>query len=378
MGRSKRSGWTGSAAPGAWLAVVLLAAGPVAVPAQTRTLPIQEEPATQSVACDATAGTPPCSAADPEEVERLVNAATQAMILGDLAEADRYLTEALDLDPCSVEATYLKGRIVADRRDPTAASEWFCRYLALSPLGASAPEARRRLDQAVANGAGARILATFREGVARYRDGELEAAGRAFTDVLDRHPVPEALYNRALVHLATERPVEARADLERYLDLRPEGEHHGAIRDALAVPASAWTPRSAGTAFLLGAVLPGAGQYYTGRTWYGLAVTGLVAGGIAAGYFFERTTIQCRAPDPTGECPPDAIAGSETTRPLLVPALGAGAGVMLLAAIEAAIHAGGQEPPLTVATRTGALSIEIAARPAPSGALDIRLIRFRH
>lgn len=368
------------AVPVTWppLALALLAAFP-APDASAQTLTIIEQPATASIVCDPAAEAPRCGAANPAEVEQRVNVATQAMILGDLAEADRFLAEAIELDPCAVEATYLKGRIVAQTQDPVAASEWFCRYLALAPFGASASEARRRLEQIAAEGAGAELLERFEDGVAHYRAGDLAAAEEAFTTLLGRHPVPEALYNRAAVRLVRGKPLEARADLERYLQLSPKGVDNAAIREAMEVPAVQWVPKSGGVAFLLGVVLPGSGQYYTGRTMYGLTVTTIVAGAAVGGYLFERTTIQCRAPDPSGGCPPDAIAGTTTERPLLVPALGVGAGVMLITALEAALHAAGREPPLTVAfPGNGTLGLGLATRPAPTaGALDVHLLQFR-
>lgn len=359
------------------LMAVLLTAGGVA----GQTLAIEEELPASSVLCDPAARAPTCGRGDRTEVERLVNDATQAMILGDLTRADELLTEALELDPCAVEATYLRGRIVARTRDPEAASEWFCRYLALAPFGASAQEARRRLEQAVEGGAGAELRDGFDSGVARYRAGELDRAEEAFTAVLDRHPVPEAFYNRALIRIAQDRPEDARTDLERYVELAPDGERRAIVADALSTPED-WAPKSPTTAFVLGAVLPGAGQYYTDRVGFGLTVTGIVAGAAAAGYFFERTTIQCRAPDPSGECPPSAIAGTETERPFLVAALGVGGGLMLLSAIEAALHAGGREPPLTVATVAvdgTRARIEVGAHPTLSnGSVDIHLVVLRH
>ncbi|MFW5951181.1 MAG: hypothetical protein ACOCVZ_03590 [Gemmatimonadota bacterium] len=41
--------------------------------------------------------------------------------------------------------------------------------------------------------------------------------------------------------------------------------------------------------------------------------------------------------DPSGDCPPEAIAGTITDRPCSS-ALGVGAGVMLITALEAALH----------------------------------------
>lgn len=346
--------------------------------AHAQTVTIREAVSPEALLCDPQAEAPRCGTADPQEVERLVNAATQALILGDLAEADRFLTEALELDPCAVEATYLKGRIVAQRQGPTEANEWFCRYLSLAPFGASASEARNRLRQAIENGAADDLRASFATGVSRYRAGDLRRADSAFTSVIERHAVPDAYYNRAVVRLAMNRPSAARPDLARYLELRPHAEDSTMIGDALA--AGSWSPKSAAAAFFLGAVVPGGGQYYAGRTAYGAAVTTLVGGAVAAGLLVERTTIRCRAPASDGTCPPDAIAGRETERPLLVPALGVGAGILIITAMEAAIHVGGRGPPLTVALGgAGAPVLELAGTTAFSnGGLDIHLVLVRH
>jgi tetratricopeptide (TPR) repeat protein len=356
--------------------VFLVAAAP-GLSAQTLTL--KEEPPASSFLCDPAVDAPSCRAADPAEVNRLISEATQALILGDLDAADQLLTRALDLDPCAVEATYTRGRIVAQTQGVEAASEWFCRYLALAPLGASAPEARRRLDQAIEAGAAEDLRTEFQAGVEHYQLGEMQQAEAAFTAVLDLHPVPEALFDRALTRLALDRPVEARRDLAQYVERRPESDEAEVIAGALARPAADWTRRSPATAFLLGALLPGAGQYYTGRTVWGLAVTTLAGGAVAAGYSYKETTIQCRAPDSSGQCPPDAIAGRETARPFLLPAIGVGAGVMLLSAIEAAFHARGNKPPLTIAAAGGAVRVGITPRASLRGrSLDIAFLQLRH
>lgn len=360
------------------LLVPLVAGLLVASGAQSQTITIREEVSAESLLCDPEAEAPRCGAANPQEVERLVNAATQALILGDLAEADRFLTEALELDPCAVEATYLKGRIVAQREGQNEANEWFCRYLSLAPFGASASEARNRLEQAIENGAADDLSSAFATGVSRYRAGDLERADSAFTAVIDRHPVPDAYYNRAVVRLAMDRPAAARPDLVRYLQLNPDAEDTAMIDGALAT--GNWSPKSAAAAFFIGAFVPGGGQYYAGRTTYGAAVTTLVGGAVAAGLLVERTTIRCRAPEPDGTCPQDAIAARETERPLLAPALGVGAGILIITAIEAAIHVGGRGPPLTVALGgDGGAVLELAGTTAfSSGGLDIHLVLLRH
>ncbi len=342
-------------------------------------LSIKEQPTAASLLCQPRQELPACEMGQTAEVERLIDDATQAMILGDLALANEFLTRALELNPCAAEAAYLRGRMVAQTEGVVPAAEWFCRYVALEPRGASASEAHRRLDQAVQEGEGSDLLARFEAGTSRFRAGDMEQAERLFTAVLEQHPVPEAFYNRALAHIALERVAAARTDLQRYLDLRPESSDHAAVATALEALGQRRSRKSPATAFALGVVLPGAGHYYTGRVGYGLVVTGLVGGALAAGYFYERTTIQCRVQDPSGECPPDAIASQETERPLLIPALGVAGGLVLASAIEAALRTGGRDGPVTVSVGSaGVLHVVPGPRLAGLGVLDIDLLRFTH
>jgi tetratricopeptide (TPR) repeat protein len=348
--------------------------------ASAQTLALKPRPRAASLLCEAGPAERPATDGDPAELERLVNAATQAMILGDLDVAAEFLDQALEADPGAAEAVYLRGRITADRDGSEAAVPWFCRYLRLAPNGRSAAEARRRLEQAVEQGAGASLLAAFTGAVTRFETGELERADAILGALIAEHPIPEALYNRALVRLAQERPVEARADLARYLELEPDAGDRPEVEEAILTLEEGRPVRSPGAAFLVGALIPGGGQYYTGRTGFGALVTGVVGGAVAAGLLYERTIIRCRSPLPSGECPQDAIAGTETERPLLAPALGVGAGLMLVSAIEAALHARGRSAALSVPVGTdGRSSLDFAPPPVVSGgALDVRWIRFRH
>ena len=343
--------------------------------ASGQTLPIKERPEAVSVAC-ASAEMPVCTAA-PGEVDGLVRAATRSLVLGDLEEATTLLDRALAMDPCAAEAAYLQGRVVDQQEGPEAATRWFCRYIRLEPAGGSAPEARARLERAVDAGVGSRTRALFTEAVSEVRADRLERAEELFTDVLAIGPVPEAFYNRGLVRLARGRRAQARDDLDRYLSLRPTAEDRLDIEFALQEQGREAGP-SPLAALALGALLPGAGQYYTGRVGWGLAVTGLVAGAVAAGYLYERTTVWCRTPAPSGDCPPDAVAGTETERPLLVPTVLAGVGVMLGGAVEAALHA--RRAP-SIGIRVGAggtLQLDVAVAPGAGSGTDLRLFSFVH
>lgn len=197
--------------------------------ASGQTLQIKERPAPESLLCSAPAETPVCSAENRDQVESLIDEATQALILGDLGLAELLLNRVLAMDPCSAEASYLQGRIVAQQEGPVEAAEWFCRYIALSESGGSVSDARNRLQQAVQDGAGADLLADFVQGVTRFEEGQLEEAEERFAAVLQRRPIPDAYYNRGVVRMALGRQAEARADLVRYVELRPDAPDRPAV-----------------------------------------------------------------------------------------------------------------------------------------------------
>lgn len=281
------------------------------------------------------AGTP----ADPAEVERLTNAATQAMILADLTGALEFLNRAIQGDPSAAEAVYLRGRILhqLDRRDEAAAD--FCRYLALAPAGPSSGEARERLNEALALGSGGQLREAFLNGVALHEAGRLQEAEAAFDEVLAERPAaPSALYNRALVRAARGLSGPARSDLERYLETQPPPADAVRVEQLLMRLAGGGAGPSAGAAFAAG-LIPGGGQFYTGRPVFGLAVTAVAAGALGAGILYERTTIRCRDASLSSDCPEELIASRDKDRPLLLPAAGAAVGVAVIAAVEAALHA---------------------------------------
>jgi tetratricopeptide (TPR) repeat protein len=327
--------------PGAGQEPGLLEEPPPAAAMVCEPVPPAAEDSAATAPVDSTAAGEEAVAPDQRrEAERLTNAATQAMLLGDLDGALEFLDRALRQDSTAAEALYLRSRVQLERGDAVAAAAGLCRYLALEPDGPSAPEARTRLERAAEAGAGEEYYAAFAEGVARYQAGELEAAEAAFDRVVEARPrASTAVYNRGLIRAELDRPGPARADLERYLALAPGAANADQVRRYLIDLAADDGP-GATSAFLLGAVIPGAGQFYTGRPVLGTTVLGLAGGALAAGLLYERTTVRCRVADPGDTCPPDQIASTTTERPYMVPAIGVAAGVTLIAAIEAAIRAG--------------------------------------
>jgi tetratricopeptide (TPR) repeat protein len=327
--------------------VPALAAMALTVPGlSAQQLPLKTAPPPGAVLiCDGELGrstTATAAAADSEGASRLITAATQAMLLGDLEGALDFLDRGLLLDPTAAEAVYLRARILQRQGANDAAVAALCHYLRLDATSESAQEVRQRLDEARDAGAAQPLLDTYRRALALEREGRLSEAEAAFTELLSARPAASvARYNRAIVRTALGRDDAAREDLLAYLELEPRAPDAAEVRQfmgpAPAAPAASAVPQ-ASAAFLVGAIVPGGGQYYTGRPGLGAAVTVLAGGLVAAGVLYERTTIRCLDALAT-VCPEELIASSDTDRPLLVPAIGVAAGVALVAAIEAAMHA---------------------------------------
>lgn len=327
------------------VAAALVLASGVDVSGQTassgQTAALHGDAPAHAFLCDPAPVQPGSGEASAGEVQRLVDAATQAMILGDLEGATEFLDRALEGDPRAEEALYLRGRIAAQVGGAAAGVDWFCRYLAVAPRGASTAEVNRRLEQAMDESDANDLRRMLQQAASSFEAGEPRRSEELLTALLDRRLVPEALHDRGLVRLAIGQQNEGGADLRRFLELRPDTDRRPTVERVLQGLRGPERTPAPGSAFLLGAVLPGGGQYYTGRPGLGGIITGIVAGAVGTGYLYKRTTIRCRAPEPDGSCPPDAISSRETTRPFLVPALGIGAGIMLVSAAEAALRARG-------------------------------------
>lgn len=348
--------WAGTPA-----ATVALASVAWTGTASAQQLEIAEEPppAAQMI-CESVSRVARDAVADESnpEVARLTNAATQAMLLGDQDGALEFLNRAVRLDSTAVEALYLRSRIRLERGEAEGAAGDLCQYLRLDPSRTSDPEAMSRLEEAADRGVGEDLFSAFDSGIRMYGEGQLEAAERAFSTVVDARPAAAAaVYNRGLVRALLDRPGPARADLERYLALEPGASNADAVRRYLAILAADEGP-GPNRALIAGTLIPGAGQFYTRRPLLGTLVLGSAAGAVAAGYLTERTTIRCRVANPDGSCPPDQIASTATERPYLVMAVGVAAGVAIGAAIEASLYASRQQSerydrPVVSALRAG-------------------------
>ena len=222
---------------------------------------------------------------------------------------------------------------------------YFCRALGL-PEGDSLPDARARLDALVAADQPdlpPRAVEAFERGVSLVRQNRFDAAAHAFSDAAQvAGGWPLATYNVGVVLGRLGDYQGATTHLRSYLRSTPEAED--AMEVARAVGRwEAGTTRpapSARSTLVLGLLMPGMGQFYSGRPRAGMSVLGVAGGALVAGLLVRRVTVQCLDEVAGGGCPPDQVVRSSTQRPYLLPSIGVAAAVTVLGAIEALVRRG--------------------------------------
>ncbi|MGD2123526.1 MAG: tetratricopeptide repeat protein [Gemmatimonadota bacterium] len=303
-------------------------------------------PGTDSIACpEVDPGQEP-SDEEREEAIRLGSFADQETILGDYERARDLLARAAELDPTSAELAYRYGRVLESLEETELAIEQFCRALGLGSREQGIGDARPRLE-ALARARepllpeGAR--SEFLNGLLQADLGDFEGAVESFGNAIDLapdwgHPV----YNRGVIRIRLGDAEGAVEDLQAYLALRPDAEDAILVSQRIGqlqiVPTRGV---SAGTAFGLGLVLPGGGQFYSGRALGGLGVLALAGGAAAAGLLIEEVEIRCVGSASSSNCPPERIISESTTKPYKTYGLAAAGAVAFLGALEAFLKARG-------------------------------------
>jgi len=300
---------------------------------------------------------------DEERIQaaNLLSEANQAAILGDRERARSLLLRAADLYPSSGDIAYRLGRILEEAGEVDAALAAYCRYLSLAPDGPDVLDVEWRVS--VLDGSRDPVIpeparTAFALGIEAIDRGDHSGAALHFSRALVERPDwPEAHYNRGIAHLEDGREAAGRADLERYLELRPDAPHADivATRVGTASPASVHSPR---TALVTGLIFPGMGHFYSGRPRSG-AIVLVGAAAAAAGSLYNRVNVTCRTPPIQGECPPGEVAERIEERPYLIPGLA----VAGLFTVVGAIHAS-----RAVAARSSGLAM--AKEPALRLGLD--------
>jgi tetratricopeptide (TPR) repeat protein len=219
------------------------------------------------------APTPPRT--DSPDVRRLVALGHEAAIVGDHRQARDVFVDAARLSPGDERIAYQLGRAYEELGERSNAIREYCRFLVLAPQAGDAPDVRARIA-ALAVPAGAApgsdpATSAFRAAVAQLEQRRWREAADAFGRVIQSLPrAAEAYYDRGLALSALDQRDAAVRDFEQYLALRPGAEDQAQVRaqiDALRRPT--W---STGTALVTGLLLPGLGQVYTSRPWFGVGV----------------------------------------------------------------------------------------------------------
>jgi tetratricopeptide (TPR) repeat protein len=278
------------------------------------------------------------------QASQLGSDANNALILGDQERARDLLTRAVELDPLSAELAYRFGRILEDLGEVDPAITQFCRAEALGSREQGFGDAQRRLDalnEARQPQIAEEAIAEFMNGLLQASLGELEGAAEAFGRAYQLAPVwADPIYNRGVIQTRLGLREEAVADFQEYLALEPNAPDAIAVSQRIGqLQAPSATPVSGGAAFGVGLLIPGMGQFYSGRALGGVSVLSLAAGALAAGFLVEEVQVRCVGTTPSGgECPPDRIISEETNKPYLIPGLAAYGVITLLGAIEAYVR----------------------------------------
>lgn len=285
--------------------------------------------------CEAAATRPTGSRRDNVEARRLAAAGQEAALVGDQTAARDAFAKAAELNPTDDRIAYDLGRAHEGLVDTTGAINEYCRYLTLSPAGREAGDVRTRLQRLVPRNAAQNaqdLLQKFRLGLFLYDSARYDAAERAFDDVVQRAPLAaEGYFNRGLMRAAIGSRAEALKDFESYLAAVPTADDRTEVTRTITVLRR---PVYGQSSALIRSVIPGFGQFYTGRPIRGVLVMAGVAASAAMAVLQTTTKKQIAYVDPNGV--PAPYTQEFTERKYLVPGVAVAAGLTLAAAIEAA------------------------------------------
>jgi tetratricopeptide (TPR) repeat protein len=334
-------------------ALLLLAALTCLNPLSAQELSLKRHvPGSDTIACPELGVPPRPGVEEQAEASRLASSADQALILGDPERAREFLARAAELDPSSAELAYRYGRILEDLGEIDPAIEQFCKALALGSRQQGIGDVRPRLE-ALARARDPAVPAeasyAFLNGLLQADLRQFPAAAQAFDAAIREAPAwADAVYNRGVVRGRLGDTDGAVADLQQYLAMRPDAEDAILVSRRIGQLQAPIQVQSPGTTLTLGLLLPGMGQFYTGRALGGMTVLTLATGAAAAGFLVERVNQRCVGSVPSGgTCPPDRLIDEEKDRPYLAYGLAAAATVTVAAAVEAFMRTrggGGRDP----------------------------------
>lgn len=272
-----------------------------------------------------------------------VSRADQAAILGDTTSALANLRRARSVDAADPDLAYRLARLYETGAASDSAVKEYCRFLTLAPTSPDAADARERVsalakpsnDPAV-DSANARL----QQGLGAYDQGRMNDAESQFTRAIELQPAwADAYFDRGLAREAQGDRDQALSDFEVYVRIKPAADDRQAVNNRIA--SLRHTHYSPGQAFALGLIVPGAGQFYTRRAGWGIAL--LAATGGAIGYALAEqtkvTTQQQTATDPFGNPYTYTATLRGKERPGLVAGLAVAGALDFIGATEAALFA---------------------------------------
>jgi len=292
---------------------------------------------------------PPVPGEEEQSQARVLGSnADQALILGDLTRARDLLERGTELDPSSADLAYRYARILEDLGETQAAISRYCTAQSLGAEQQGMEDLTARLEALVEASQPRlpdRARADFTRGLVDVDQGRLQAAVAAFTEAAMEAPSwADPVYNRGVVHDRLGEVDAAVVDLQAYLNMAPEAEDAIAVSQRIGQLQSGAPLATPGNTLALGMILPGMGQFYSGRAKGGLAVLSLVGGTLAAGFLIEKEETRCVGNlSGGGECPADRVISRDTSKPYLTQSLIAAGVVTLVGAIEAFLHVRGDE-----------------------------------
>lgn len=321
------------------------------------------------------------SAEEQRQAQQLGTTARQALILGDAERARGLLDRAVRLHPNSPTLAYQYGRVLEDLGERGEAVQQYCVALASGAEGEDAADARDRVvrfAESERRRIPAEALDAFEAGLSAVGENRMTEAEGAFLEALEGHEdFPEAAFNRAVVLEQLGQAVDAADAYRSYLRLRPNAPDAIQVSERIGqLQVAPGSRPSSGSALALGMLLPGGGQFYTGRPLGGVALLAAAGGAAAAAFLVTDTDVRClRAVEPGESCPPDQIIGRTTSHPYRTLGLVGVGAVALGGAIEAFLHARGIDE-VAVANFGGGASMLMGPSVQSRGlGADVRFIR---
>jgi tetratricopeptide (TPR) repeat protein len=335
--------------------------------------------------CPATALADVVAETDRAEAARLAAEATQAALLGDDAAAQRLLALAVARDPASPDLAFRLALAFEQLDRPGDAVREYCRYVALDPTAVDAAEVLDRIPQLHA-ARGLTVAApaadAFVRGIAAYDAGRFAEAETAFGAAWNADREWGApLFNRAVTRLAEARVAPALDDLRRYLELSPRAPDFQQVLDLVVALSDVPDPARPGRVLASGLLIPGLGQFTTGRWTAGGVVFGSAAVALAVGIGVRRVEVACATPVENGSCPADQVLHRRATRPYQTAGVATAVAIGVLGALDA--YRGAQRSSAAadidarVSRERGASIAPPAAVPTSTGVrLDLIRLRF--